>query len=138
MRNHRQRMRMQKLRVLDKKVSENISFDQADLRVTKSAVINVHGFVRKPVHIAHQRAWRSQGKIVIFKMLIRKREDTKPAEDQSDFSCVTAVKNRTALLEAKIPPVLIEELLYSLIDLRMDPRQLAKNLSHDHLPSVSD
>ena len=75
---------------------------------------------------------------MIFKMLIRKREDTKPAEDQSDFSCVTAVKNRSALLEAKIPPVLIEELLYSLTDLRMDPRQLAKNLSQDHLPSVSD
>ena len=45
---------------------------------------------------------------MIFKMLIRKREDTKPAEDQRDFSCVTAVKNRSALLEAKIPPVLIE------------------------------
>ena len=36
MRNHRQRMRMQKLRVLDKEVPEDISFDQANFRVAKT------------------------------------------------------------------------------------------------------
>ena len=41
MRNHRQRMRMQKLRVLDKEVPEDISFDQANFRVAKRTVVNV-------------------------------------------------------------------------------------------------
>ena len=102
MRNHRQRMRMQKLRVLDKEVPEDISFDQANFRVAKRTVVNVNGLMSQTVYVSHQGTGRDKRKIMIFKVLIRKREYAQAAEDQSDFSCVTAVKNGTALITVTI------------------------------------
>lgn len=74
MRNHRQRMRMQKLRVLDKEVPEDISFDQANFRVAKRTVVNVNGLMSQTVYVSHQGTGRDKRKIMIFKVLIRKRE----------------------------------------------------------------
>ena len=74
MRNHRQRMRMQKLRCFDNDVPEDISFDQANFRVEKRTVVNLNGLMTQNVYVSPQGTRRDKRKIKILKVLIRKRE----------------------------------------------------------------